>query len=208
VAKSVGVETVDGKTTVIDLLRHGEPKGGIRIRGWQDDPLSESGWQQLWSAVAGERPWQAIVCSPLTRCRQFAQRLAEAQRIQLREEPRLREIGFGQWEGADPDELHAAFPQQVKDFWDDPVANTPPGAEPVIPDFRDRVQAAMETIISEYAGQHVLVVAHGGVNRMLISQVLGMPASNLFRLEVPFAAVSRISIEKGTARLSFHCRSA
>ena len=35
--------------TVIDLIRHGEPVGGRRYRGHIDDPLSERGWQQMWS---------------------------------------------------------------------------------------------------------------------------------------------------------------
>ena len=36
---------------VIELLRHGEPKGGHRVRGRIDDPLSEQGWTQMQRAV-------------------------------------------------------------------------------------------------------------------------------------------------------------
>ena len=195
---------MSSKVTVIDLIRHGEPEGGIRIRGWRDDPLSDTGWKQMWSAVNGARPWQVIVTSPLARCMQFARQLANEQGIGVSEEPRLREIGFGDWEGADPAALYAEFPEAVSRFWEDPTVNTPPEAEPFYR-FQGRVLEALDALKSDYQGQHILVVAHGGVIRMLLSHVLGMPASNLFRMEVPFAAVSRIRIEDGVPRLSFHC---
>ncbi len=195
---------MSSKVTVIDLIRHGEPEGGIRIRGWRDDPLSDTGWEQMWSAVNGARPWQEIVTSPLARCMQFARQLAKEQGIGVSEEPRLREIGFGDWEGADPAALYAEFPEAVDRFWADPTVNTPPAAEP-FDRFQGRVLEALDALKSDYQGQHILVVAHGGVIRMLLSHVLGMPASNLFRMEVPFAAVSRIRIEDGIPRLSFHC---
>ena len=37
--------------TIIDLIRHGEPVGGQRLRGAQDDPLSALGWQQMRESV-------------------------------------------------------------------------------------------------------------------------------------------------------------
>ena len=55
--------------TLIDLLRHGEPEGGRAYRGHSiDDPLSETGWQQMWAAVGYHKPWEQIVSSPLQRC--------------------------------------------------------------------------------------------------------------------------------------------
>ncbi|MHB1590203.1 MAG: histidine phosphatase family protein [Sulfuricella sp.] len=43
------------KSTTIDLIRHGEPVGGRRYRGRTDDPLSEKGWNQMWTAVGDFR---------------------------------------------------------------------------------------------------------------------------------------------------------
>jgi len=61
-----------GSGMIVDLLRHGEPVGGRRYRGQTDDPLSDKGWKQMWTAVAGQQPWQVIVTSTLSRCREFA----------------------------------------------------------------------------------------------------------------------------------------
>ena len=33
--------------TTVDLLRHGEPEGGVRYRGSRDDPLNETGISML-----------------------------------------------------------------------------------------------------------------------------------------------------------------
>ena len=73
--------------------------------------------------------------------------------------------------------------------------------------FQSRVESAWQDTQIHYQGRHVLLVAHGGVNRMIIGKVLGIPVSNLFRMDVPYAAISRICIEQGTPRLVFHCGS-
>lgn len=190
--------------SVIDLIRHGEPVGGVLIRGQRDDPLSEAGWQQMWEAVDGKQSWQQIVTSPLSRCAEFARELGSRLHIPVSVEERLREIGFGEWEGISPSLLHRECPQAINGFWSDPVAHPPPGGEPFT-QFQSRVETALETIMHDYNGSHLLIVAHGGVIRMIIAQILGMPASNIFRMEVPYAAVSRILVRQGKPMLSFHC---
>jgi alpha-ribazole phosphatase/probable phosphoglycerate mutase len=54
----------------------------------------------------------------------------------------------------------------------------------------------------------VLVVAHAGVIRMIMAQVLAMPLSHLFRIQVGNAAISRFVVEgegrDAFANLIFH----
>jgi len=66
------VNTNMQQTTTVDLIRHGEPEGGVKLRGWLDDPLSAAGWQQMRAAIAGNNAWQQIVTSPMLRCRELA----------------------------------------------------------------------------------------------------------------------------------------
>ncbi|MES9844994.1 MAG: alpha-ribazole phosphatase [Candidatus Sedimenticola sp. PURPLELP] len=192
------------KETIVDLMRHGEPEGGTLIRGWQDDPLSETGWSQMREAVSEPAPWDRIISSPLTRCFRFAQELSEKLDLTLSTEERLREIGFGEWEGRLPSELYEQHPEAVSNFWRDPVKHTPPGAES-LETFKTRVDEAWKDILKGHQGEHLLVVAHGGVNRLIIAQILGIPLSNLFRVEIPFAGISRLRIGEGIPRLVFHC---
>ncbi|MET0012643.1 MAG: alpha-ribazole phosphatase family protein [Sedimenticola sp.] len=190
--------------TIVDLMRHGEPEGGTLIRGWQDDPLSETGWSQMREAVSEPAPWDRIISSPLTRCHRFAQELSDKLDLSLSTEERLREIGFGEWEGRLPAELYEEQPDAVSNFWSDPVKHTPPGAEP-LDEFKLRVESAWQDILERHRGEHLLVVAHGGVNRLIIANVLGIPLVNLFRMEIPFAGISRLRIGEGIPRLVFHC---
>ena len=77
-------------STTLDLLRHGEPQGGIRFRGCGvDDALSEKGWKEMWGAVSGPGPWTCVYTSPMQRCKPFAQAIAERHGLPLIEEPRV-----------------------------------------------------------------------------------------------------------------------
>jgi alpha-ribazole phosphatase/probable phosphoglycerate mutase len=194
-------------STLIDLLRHGEPVGGRKYRGRTDDPLSEKGWQQMRAAVGPNPPWQEIISSTLVRCSAFASELAGKLKVPLRTDPRLEELGFGEWEGHTADELNRLKPGQVDRFLDDPVGARPPGAEP-LDQFRARVGSAWREISARGTGQHVLIVAHAGVIRMVLSQVLDIPPARMFRIVVPSAGLSRIEIVqrqgKPVPRLIFH----
>ncbi len=188
---------------MVDLIRHGEPEGGRRFRGSLDDPLSELGWKQMEQSVVGHDPWDLIVTSPLRRCADFARTLGDRTAIEVQSEERLREIGFGDWEGRQWTEMLQEDPEGVRGFWRDPVRNPPPEGEPLLA-FRERVTEAWEDLQRRHQGRHLLMVAHGGVIRMIIGEVLGLPLNNLFRIEVPFAGLSRICVEGGVPRLVFH----
>ncbi len=85
-------------TTFIDVIRHGEPVGGRRYRGYSiDDPLTEKGWAQMRSAVPKSPQWQHIVTSPLKRCRAFSEELANELQITCEVDDNIKEIGFGEW---------------------------------------------------------------------------------------------------------------
>jgi broad specificity phosphatase PhoE len=181
--------------TQIDLLRHGEPVGGARYRGQLDDALSDKGWQQMWRTVEGMSEWQQIVTSPLLRCSDFAFALGERLQLPVHEEPRFREVGFGEWEGHTRIELEALNPGQVTRFLQDPVHSRPPGAEP-LEDFTRRVHAGFHDLLVRYTGQSVLVVAHAGVIRAIMAYILEVPPSRMYRIHVANAGLSRIRTDK------------
>lgn len=188
----------------VDLIRHGEPVGGRRYRGQLDDPLSELGWRQMRSAVAAQRPWRHIISSPLLRCSEFAAELGQRLQLPLEIEPRLMEIGFGRWEGQTAEQIEASEPGALRRFYDDPVRGAPPGAEE-LEHFHQRVLAAWQMIIRRDAEMPVLVVAHAGVIRAIVGEVLGMPPGNMFKLQVANAGISRIHVSDALQTvLEFH----
>jgi alpha-ribazole phosphatase/probable phosphoglycerate mutase len=180
--------------TQIDLLRHGEPVGGRRYRGQTDDPLSEKGWQQMRAAVQDMRDWDVIYSSPLRRCAEFAQDLSVRLALPCKTDERLKEIGFGCWEGRTPDEIKQDDPLRLENFWRDPIKNRPEGAE-TLANFQARVSAAWDEICAAQPGQRVLIVGHAGITRMILSLALGSPAEHMFRIQVDNAGLTRIRVQ-------------
>ena len=185
-------------TTYIDVIRHGEPVGGRRYRGYSvDDPLTEKGWTQMRAAVANNTPWQHIVSSPLKRCLEFSQELADHLQISYSTEDNLKEIGFGDWEGKTPEEILAEDSEALNHFYKDPVNNRPPGAEP-LGAFSARVWDAYLSILENHKDEHVLVVAHAGVARAITANILKMSLDDVYsRLKVEYAAIIRTSVDEG-----------
>jgi len=181
-------------TTVIDMIRHGEPVGGRKYRGQIDDPLSDKGWQQMRSAIADHHPWNIIVSSSLCRCADFANEIGTRHDIKVLTEPRLMEIGFGEWEGKTAAELMQNDSKRLLNFWQSPLEHTPPGAETLY-EFESRVIAAYDHVLNVYRGKHVLLVGHAGKMRMVIRHVLGMPIDRMFSLNISNAGITRIKIE-------------
>lgn len=181
--------------TWIDLIRHGEPIGGLRVRGQSDDPLSETGWVQMRAAVIPHGPWDGVVSSPLLRCRAFAQELSAQFGVTLRIDPRLKEIGFGEWEGRTHEELTRDDPDRLLRFWMDPKGYAPAGAE-AVEQFAERIAAAFDELVAEHGGKRVLVVCHAGVIRMTLCRVLGFPPAHAFRIKVPYAGLTRVQVER------------
>jgi alpha-ribazole phosphatase/probable phosphoglycerate mutase len=182
---------MSGDFTVVDLLRHGEPEGGQMFRGSVDDPLSPRGWDQMRAAVGDYREWETVISSPLIRCAAFARELAARLDRPLEVVDDFGEISFGVWEGRSVAEVHDADPLALARFWREPVAHPIPGGEPVEA-FDRRIGRAWDQLMRRHQGRHVLLIAHGGTIRMVLRRLLEMPIRRIWRIEVPFAALSRI----------------
>ena len=185
-------------TTYIDVIRHGEPVGGRRYRGYSvDDPLTEKGWAQMRSAVPETPQWQHIVSSPLKRCLEFSQELANDLQISFSIEDNMKEIGFGDWEGKTPEDILAEDSEALNHFYKDPVHHRPKGAEP-LNSFSQRVWAAYQSILEQHQGEHVLVVAHAGVARAITANILKMSLDDVYsRLKIEYGAIIHSAVDEG-----------
>jgi len=183
------------RRVILDLIRHGEPEGGVKYRGSLDEPLSETGWQQLRATCARARQagasWQAVVASPLLRCHNFAQEIAVQQQLPLTVVPDLREICFGEIEGMRPADAWAKYPELLTNLWQAPELHTPPGGEP-FGDFIVRVDHALRGVINDHIDQHILLVVHGGVIRASLTACFGFTPRATFCVDVPYAGMTRI----------------
>ncbi|QEP43653.1 histidine phosphatase family protein [Ectothiorhodospiraceae bacterium BW-2] len=179
-------------TTIIDIIRHGEPEGGRKYRGHMDDPLSDKGWQQMRAAVAGRRDWEQIFTSPMRRCYDFATELGQQLKVPVTPIEQLKEISFGSWEGYRATELEASDPGIMARFRHDPLHQRPEGAEP-LPDFIARIEQGWQQLCDQAQGQRVLLVGHAGQIRAVLHLLLQIPLSHLYRFNIANAAMLQVT---------------
>ena len=194
--------------TIVDLIRHGEPVGGQKLRGSLDDPLSELGWKQMQQSVLHAQPWVSIISSPLSRCHAFAHELSQNLNLPLKVQPQFQEINFGIWEGVSIKELMQSQPDALRNYWQNPDKFAPQGSERM-DDFLHRVHSAWDQLIEHSRGTHNLLVCHGGVIRAILMRVLNMPKTSMWNIDVPYASVSRLVYHHFpaggmTSQLKFH----
>ncbi len=182
-------------TTSVDILRHGECEGGNIFRGSTDVLLTTAGRASMRNAcLKAKCKWDIIVSSPLLRCRQFAEQLSHEMNIPCEIDDRLREMSFGDWDGKRVDKIANEYPDHIRIWSKNPAAFTPPNAEN-IQVLNKRINEFRLDIQVRYSGKHLLLVTHGGVFRVLMAQVQGIPLENISNIEVPYACLSRYLVQ-------------
>ena len=163
----------------IFLARHGETEWN-RIGRWQgvtDIPLSDVGRAQ--ARALGERLRAAgirhVHASHLTRASETAEIVAAVLGLTepLRVDSRLRERGYGCFEGLTREECAARYPEVWERYAQDRRI-VPPDAEPQA-EIIARVTAAMQDVAGGLGEDGAaLVVSHGGTIRSFVHAVLGV----------------------------------
>ncbi|MEA4856000.1 MAG: histidine phosphatase family protein [Solidesulfovibrio sp.] len=182
--------------STVYLLRHGAifQRRPRRFVGQTDFPLTDEGRAQaaLWREPLAEVPFAAAVASDLSRCLETAAIVLSGRDIPVRPEPRLREINLGQWEGLTVEEVKERFPGDYERRGQDLAHCRPRDGE----GFAD-VQARAVAAVRELAALdgNVLVVAHGGVNRVLLCHALGLDVSHIFRLGQDYCRLNILAID-------------
>lgn len=177
-------------TPQVDLLRHGEVQGGVCFRGSTDDPLTDTGWQQMRDATH-QAHWDQVITSPLCRCADFARTFTEQHALPLTFEPRFQEMHFGQWEGMSATELMETNQTGLARFWSDPEHYPPPEGER-LSQVQDRVLAAWQNLLRTHTGRRVLLVTHAGVIRILLCYLNQKPMTELLDIEVKHGGLYRM----------------
>jgi len=121
-----------------------------------------------------------LVCSPLCRCRQGAEILSEAINKTPEVLTKFTELNLGSWEGLTVAEVEKRFPGQYAARGRD-IARFRPNEGESFADLQDRVWPVFDCLTSTDE-QHIAIIAHAGVNRVLLCRILGMPLANLFKL--------------------------
>jgi len=197
----------DGVTR-LTLVRHAQQEFPTEDEfdhtAWDDPMLSELGRVQA-AALAGvltEAEIDVVVCSSMHRAKETAEIIAfplgltPEVRSEFVEIASYRELepGVNPQTLVDPEEWAAreqAFYRQV--MWDHMFFGE--GSA----EFRARIMGAIEKLIADYEGQHVVLVSHGGVINAVISEILGIEDDMFFLPS--HCSVSRVWIKEDIRRV-------
>lgn len=184
--------------TKVHLIRHGETvdSDSRRYKGHIDVPLSENGIEQVKRAALYLREnteFNAIYCSNLSRALNTAEIIAGPFGLKPVIHNGLKERGFGVWEGMSFDEIKEKWPDAFASWAENPVKFSPMGGESTL-DVRARAMKAFNELVSKHSGDSIAIVAHGGINRVILCELLGIPLENIFRIEQEFAALNIIEL--------------
>jgi broad specificity phosphatase PhoE len=136
---------------------------------------------------------QAVYCSNLSRAVRSAGIIAEPFGLRPVETSALRERSFGIWEGMTFSEIKEKYPAEFEAWAGNPLRYSPIEGESTL-GVRDRILPSLTRILDSHKGENIAIVAHGGVNRIILCHFLGIPLENIFRVEQDYAAVNVIEI--------------
>jgi len=182
-------------TTLTHLLRHGQTEHTPerRFSGSSDLPLSELGRAEARAAARSleDRGIDAIVSSPLRRCRETAAAAAAVLGLPVEVDDDLRELDFGEWEGLTRDEAMGRNPLALRRFFDATDVRAPGGES--IAEVSTRVARARKRILSKHAGETVLVVSHVTPIKLLLAAGLGVGDDVVHRVFLEAASLCTVA---------------
>ena len=181
--------------TRIYLIRHGEVEGAgtHRYNGHADVSLTERGVAQYHDLTKRFDDARITACytSDLKRCVVGAEILGGHLGVAPVKERNLRELHIGIWEGMTWTELQAKYPEEWQARLADIVNYRVPGGESLL-DLKERVTPFIAGIVERHRGEEVLVIAHGGTNRVVLLNAMGTPLSGLFNIEQNYCCLNII----------------
>ncbi len=175
--------------TRLTLARHAQqdyPVGeAFDFAKWEDPPLSGLGRTQAMalSALLGEQDVDVVACSTMRRAMETAEIVASPHDLAPVVRPELVEIkSYCELEpGADPQSLvdpeewrarEEAFTEHVR--WDYMFFGE--GSER----FRARAVSAVDALVADHPGQHIVLISHGGVINAYLADILGIEDDMFF----------------------------
>jgi 2,3-bisphosphoglycerate-dependent phosphoglycerate mutase len=156
----------NGAVTRVLLVRHGETDWNVdaRIQGHTDIALNATGrWQaaRLADAVRDDT-LDAIYSSDLKRAAETATAIAQVAGLAVQPDRGLRERAFGVFEGQRFVDIEQSDPESARRWKQRDPTFEPPGGESLTR-FAARVVSTARALCRQHVGQHIALVAHGGV---------------------------------------------
>lgn len=178
------------------LIRHGQIENHERfpVYGYTDINTTEVGDLQLKTMAERLRyaDIHAIYSSDLKRAKKGANLISQYHNVPISVISEFREMNFGDWEGVSYTDILEKFPEKVEERRRDPANFRPPGDAESFLEFSQRVMKGLAGLLERHNGDNILLVAHGGVNRIILCNALGMDIGKMFNIEQSFGCLNII----------------
>jgi broad specificity phosphatase PhoE len=171
--------------TRLVLVRHGQTDYN-RERRWQgvgsDVPLNDVGRAEaarVGEALAGryDGAVAALYTSDLVRARETAEIVGARLDLEPIDEPALRELSHGRWEGLTHAEVAERWPQELVEYEAHPY-DVRRGGGDSYRDLESRLWPAIERLAAAHRGERIVCVSHGGPVRLTLSKVFDRPLTD------------------------------
>ena len=195
------------------LIRHGETAWNreLRFQGQLDVPLNDMGMQQaqrlktritqaLSTWQEQERVPTRLISSDLVRAQQTAQPVAEVLGHPCVLHAGLREQCFGVFEGLRSPDIRAQYPVAWQKWLAFDADDAVEGAETTRA-FHTRVMTALQDLATQYAGEHIVVVTHGGVLDMVWREAQALSLSGPRVCDIPNAGLNQVAWRNGALQI-------
>ena len=199
--------------TKVILVRHARTTYNEqgRYQGSSDESvLTEKGYQDAYATglTLQKYNFDAIYTSPLNRVRQTTQEILTAMGnkdnvLPVYSDRLLTEIGMSYWQGLYYQEVKEKFAEAYNCWQNTPHLFSFNNIYPVLELF-EKAKLFWQKVLSQHRGQTILVVAHGGTNKALISTAIGLQPKNYHSLQQSNCGISCLEFSfKNNAKLKY-----
>jgi broad specificity phosphatase PhoE len=159
------------------LMRHGQAILNVKgiCSSWPEkfkNPLTKLGREMVKASVekfkASGKSVDMIINSPLLRCRQTAAIAGKILGDKSRIDKRLREIGFGKFNGKDLHLMWKSFKYEKER-----INKGADGGETYV-QILDRMTAVVEDLEKKYDGKNIMLISHEGTLFLLQGKLMGL----------------------------------
>ncbi len=167
----MGTDRLAGRTPGVHLNDHGREQSQALID------------------VLREQPITTVYSSPLERCQETAQPVAEALGLTVRAEPGVLEIDFGEWQGQSLKDL-SKLPDWRKVQHSPSTFHFPAGES--FTAAQARAVATLERLRRQHENEVVAIFSHSDVIRLCVAHYIGTPLDMFQRISIETASISAL----------------
>lgn len=168
---------------ILYMIRHGETDWNVerKLQGMTDIPLNANGRRVAELTREGLRDvkFDMAFSSPLSRAKETAEIILEGRDVEIIEDERIREVGFGTFEGTDSSE----FEEGIKKFFTQPERFVATNGAESYESLLERERSFWNDLCANpnYQDSTILLTTHGAALNGLLCVIKEKPIADFWK---------------------------